>query len=113
MAVSADAAFIERVREAIEDGMSDGAFGVEALASAVGMSRVQLYRRVRDVLGEAPVDLIRRMRLERAAQLLAARSGSVSEVGYAVGFNSLSYFSKCFRERFTVPPSAYTGSQYA
>ncbi len=104
---SADAVFLERVREAVEDHMGEATFGVEALADAVGMSRVHLFRRLRELCDEPPSALLLRMRLERAAALLRARSGSVSEVAYGVGFRSVSHFSKAFRARYGATPSAY------
>ncbi len=104
---SADAVFLERVREAVEAHLGEATFGVEALADAVAMSRVHLFRRLRELCGEPPSALLLRMRLERAAALLAARSGSVSEVAYGVGFRSVSHFSKAFRARYGTTPSAY------
>ncbi len=71
------------------------------------MERSALYRRLRALLDESPSELLRRVRLERAAQLLAGRAGTVTEVAYGVGFASLSHFSKCFRERYGMSPSAY------
>ncbi len=105
--VSADAVFLERVRQAVEEHMGETTFGVEALADAVGMSRVHLFRRLRELCDEPPSALLMRMRLERAAALLAARAGSVSEVAYGVGFRSVSHFAKAFRARYGATPSAY------
>ncbi|HLT45799.1 MAG TPA: two-component regulator propeller domain-containing protein [Rubricoccaceae bacterium] len=110
---SADAAFLEQVRQAVEEHMGEAAFGVEALAEAVGVSRVHLFRRLRELCGEAPSALLMRMRLERAAALLAARAGTVSEVAYGVGFRSVSHFSRAFRARYGTTPSAYAGETHA
>jgi signal transduction histidine kinase/AraC-like DNA-binding protein len=104
---SSDEALLEQLREAVEAEMSDEGFTVDRLAERIGMSRGHLHRRLRDLLGETPTDLIRRIRLERAMQLLAGRAGSVSEVAYGVGFKSVSHFSKCFREHAGVTPSQY------
>jgi signal transduction histidine kinase/DNA-binding response OmpR family regulator len=104
---SADTAYLERVREAIESHLEDEHFGVAQLAEVVGQDRSHVYRRLRALLDETPTELIRRLRLERASQLLAAQAGTVAEVGYAVGFNSVSYFCKCFREAYGVTPSAF------
>ena len=103
----ADERFLDQVRAAIEKNLADEAFSVERLARAVAHSRGHLHRRLRDLLGESPSDLIRRMRLERAAQLLEAGAGSVSTIAYAVGFKSLSHFSNLFHEQFGVRPSGY------
>ncbi len=104
---SADAVFVERVRGVVEAHLDDESFGVIELAAAVGLSRSQLHRRLQAVLGESPSDVMRAFRLERAADLLRARAGLVSEIAYAVGFRSISYFSTCFHQRYGRTPSAY------
>jgi signal transduction histidine kinase/DNA-binding response OmpR family regulator len=101
----ADQRFIDQVRGAIETHLGDDSFSVERLAGEVGQSRANLHRRLRDVVGESPSDLIRRMRLERAAQLLESGAGSVAEVAYAVGFKSVAHFSNAFKEQHGVRPS--------
>lgn len=93
--------------------MEDEDFTVEELARRVAHSRGHLHRRLRELIDESPSDLIRRMRLERAASLLAARAGSVSRIAYAVGFKSVAHFSNRFAEHFGVRPSRYTGSTAA
>jgi CheY-like chemotaxis protein len=103
---SDDEAFVERLRHAIEEHLGDDAFGVEQLAAAVGQSRATLYRRVQGLFDESPMDLVWGMRLDRASDLLVSRAGSVAEVAYAVGFSSLSHFSRRFKERHGTSPSA-------
>jgi signal transduction histidine kinase/ligand-binding sensor domain-containing protein/DNA-binding response OmpR family regulator len=103
----ADQRFIDQVRAAIERHLGDESFNVERLASEVAQSRGNLHRRLRDLIGETPSDLIRRMRLERAAQLLESGVGSVAEVAYAVGFKSVAHFSNAFVEQHGVRPSAW------
>jgi DNA-binding response OmpR family regulator len=105
--VPADTKFLEQVRVAIEASLGDEDFSVEPLARQVAHSRGHLHRRLRALVNESPSDLIRRMRLERAAQLLAAGSGSVAAVAYSVGFKSVAHFSNSFNEHFGVRPSAY------
>jgi len=68
------------------------------------MSNIQLYRKLKALTGSTPNDLIRNMRLERAGSLLRQRGGNVAEIAYQVGFNNLSYFAKCFREKFGLTP---------
>jgi AraC-like DNA-binding protein len=87
--------------------MADEDFSVDRLAEQIGMSRGHLHRRIRHLLKETPTEFIRRIRLERAMQLLAGRAGSVSEVAYGVGFKSVSHFSKCFREHAGMTPSQH------
>jgi signal transduction histidine kinase/ligand-binding sensor domain-containing protein/DNA-binding response OmpR family regulator len=103
----ADRKFIDQVRTAIEAHLGDEAFSVERLAAGVAQSRGNLHRRLRELLGESPSDLIRRMRLERAAALLEAGAGSVGEVAYAVGFKSVAHFSNAFNELHGVRPSVW------
>jgi DNA-binding response OmpR family regulator len=107
---SADAVFLERVKECIEAHIADEDFSVERLAAGVGLSRAHLHRRLRELLSQTPSELIRGMRLERAAELLGARAGSVSEVAYAVGFKSVAHFSNAFNARYGCRPSAYPGA---
>ena len=73
----------------------------------MGVSRRHLRRRLEAVVGETPAELIRRLRLERASQLLAAGSGTVAAVAYSVGFKSPSHFSAAFRKAFGISPSEH------
>ncbi|NBB86921.1 MAG: response regulator [Bacteroidetes bacterium] len=104
---SADDAFLERVREAVEAHLSDDSFSVQRLAEAVGVSRGHLHRQLKAIVGQTPTDLIRTVRLERATHLLAGRAGTVSEIAYAVGFKSISHFSDSFVQAYGCRPSAY------
>jgi signal transduction histidine kinase/ligand-binding sensor domain-containing protein/DNA-binding response OmpR family regulator len=101
------AKFLEQVRSVIEQRLADDQFGVEELARHVAHSRSHLHRRLKEMAGESPSDMLRRMRLDRAAELLEAGAGSVSEIAYGVGFKSVAHFSNRFQEHFGVRPSAY------
>ena len=103
----ADRKFIDQVQAAIEAHLGDESFSVERLAAEVAQSRGSLQRRLSELLGENPSDLIRRMRLERAADMLDAGAGSVSEIAYAVGFKSVAHFSNAFNEQHGMRPSAW------
>lgn len=103
----ADAAYMARVREAIRQGLGDAEFGVGSLADAVAQDRSHLFRRVRQLFGEPPSDLLRRMRLDEGERLLREGSATVTDVAYAVGFNSLSYFCRCFQDAYGVTPATY------
>ena len=105
--VSVDDRFLERVKSAVESQMGDEDFSVEGLASELAMSRGHLHRRLRETSGKTPAMVIRTLRLQKAAQLLAGRAGSVSEVAYGVGFKSLAHFSKSFKDEYGMTPSAY------
>jgi signal transduction histidine kinase/ligand-binding sensor domain-containing protein/DNA-binding response OmpR family regulator len=99
--------FILKVRNFIEQHLADETLTVEKLASEVGLSREQCYRKILAISGLSPSALIRSLRLQRAGQLLASRWGPVSQVAYEVGFSNLSHFSKAFREEFGKLPSEY------
>ena len=95
------------MKEAILNQLSDEQLSVESLAEEIGMSRVQLYRKVSALTGMSVNEMIRKLRLQKAAQLLGQAWGPVSQVAYEVGFSNLSYFSKVFKEEFGVLPSEY------
>jgi len=104
---AADRTYLERLREVIGARLGDEDFGVAELARAMRQDRTQLFRRVRDLLGVPPADLLRASRLERAAELLADDVGGVGEIAYATGFKSVSHFSHAFRQRFGATPTAW------
>jgi signal transduction histidine kinase/DNA-binding response OmpR family regulator/streptogramin lyase len=108
---SADTVFVRRVYDAIRLNIQDEGFTVEQLARSLAMSRMHLFRRLRAVLGKAPAELLMEYRLERASELLAARTGTVSEIAYAVGFKSVSHFSRRFKDRFGCTPLQYSESR--
>jgi signal transduction histidine kinase/ligand-binding sensor domain-containing protein/DNA-binding response OmpR family regulator len=104
---SADEVFLERVIKAVEAHLADPDFDVEGLGQEVGLSRVQLYRKLYALTGQSPSDCIRTLRLRRGAELLAQKAGNVSEVAYRVGFKEPSYFSRCFSQAYGCSPSEY------
>ncbi|QNF33877.1 tetratricopeptide repeat protein [Adhaeribacter swui] len=108
---SVDEKFLEKAIKVVEENLSDSDFGAEEFSREIGMSRMQLHRKLTALTGQSTSDFLRSMRLKRAAQLLQARAGNVSEVAFEVGFNSLSYFSKCFKEQFQVQPNEYLAQQ--
>jgi signal transduction histidine kinase/CheY-like chemotaxis protein/AraC-like DNA-binding protein len=103
----ADRAFMDKVTGIIERQLSDSDFDVTALSREAGVERSRLFRRTRDLFELAPSDLIRSMRVAAGARLLESRSGTVADVAYAVGFNSVAYFRRCFQEAYGVTPAAY------
>jgi signal transduction histidine kinase/AraC-like DNA-binding protein len=100
-----------RLRPLVEACLADPDFGPNALADAAGLSYHQLYRALRDELGLTPSGFIRRVRVECAAALLRQGAGSVTEVAYSVGFDSLSYFRRAFHERFDASPTKYLAAE--
>ena len=101
-----DQTFVTRLREVIRDNMGDSDFSVERIGEEIGLSRVQLYRKVKALTGQTPVELLRRARLERGRRLIEKTEKSVSEIAYEVGFTSPSYFNKCFKDEFGISPGA-------
>ena len=102
----ADKTFVGRLRTAIQENLGDSDFSVERLGEEIGLSRVQLYRKVKALTGQTPVELLRKARLTKARQLLEKTEKSVSEIAYEVGFTSPSYFNKCFKDEFDINPSS-------
>jgi len=98
-------AFVSKLNETLAAHMGDCKFNVEALASAMAMDRTTLFRHIKSELRATPVAVIRRFRLQQALRLLREQAGSVSEVAYGVGFESLSYFTRAFSKEFGFPPS--------
>ena len=96
--------FITRFKEVVEARLTDSDVSVEDLAADMNLSRVQLYRKVKNLTGSSPVELLRSARLNRAYQILLTTDKSVSEVAYDVGFTAPSYFTKCFKEEYGMVP---------
>ena len=92
--------FLSRFRALVREHLGDENLSVEQLGSELGLSRVQLYRKVKALTGYSPVELVRITRLKAAEQLLKTTDKTVAEVAYAVGFGTPSYFSKCYKELF-------------
>ena len=101
-----DQTFVTKLREVIRDNMGDSDFSVERIGEEIGLSRVQLYRKVKALTGQTPVELLRKARLERSRRLIEKTEKSVSEIAYEVGFTSPSYFNKCFKDEFGISPGA-------
>jgi signal transduction histidine kinase/DNA-binding response OmpR family regulator/ligand-binding sensor domain-containing protein len=104
---SMDELFIEKVRNQIEKNISDSRFGIEELAAEMSMSPSQLLRKLKALTNLTTVELIREYRLQKAAWLLSRKSGSVSEIAYQTGFESLPYFTKVFQKKYNTLPSEY------
>lgn len=101
---SADTQFLNELQDVIAKNMANEQFGVTELAEAMNMSRSNLLRKVKKSTHIPVNQLIREARLKRAMELLKTTTSNVSEVSHQVGFNSTSYFIKCFREYYGYPP---------
>lgn len=99
-----DKQFLKQLQAIIQKNLSYSEFGVEDMGQQIGLSRVQLYRKVKAMTGSSVVDLLRKARLAKARRLLETRSMSVSEVAYEVGFSAPSYFTKCFKDEYGMLP---------
>ena len=99
------AEFISGARKIVQDNLLNQQFGVLALAHELGVSRSELYRRIKSTENKSASQFIREIRLEKAAELVKSRKYSIAEIAYMVGFNSPTYFSTCYKEYFGFSPS--------
>ena len=102
-----DKGFVDRFRELIEENLADSELSVEDLGSKMGLSRVQLYRKIKALTNYSPNELVRIARLKKAASLLASSEKTISEITYEVGFTSPSYFTKCYKDYFGEGPTDF------
>ena len=99
-----DKSFLKQLRKIIQENLSNSDLSVEQIGDEIGLSRVQLYRKVKALTGYSPVEILRKARLTRARYLLQTTERTVSEIAYAVGFSTPSYFSKCYKDEFGENP---------
>ena len=104
---SADEKFIGRLQDVLDKELSNAGFSADDFARTVGMSRMQLHRKLKTLLGVSATEFLRSERIKAAAVLLKKDALNISEIAYHVGFNDISYFSKCFKETFGATPSEY------
>jgi signal transduction histidine kinase/ligand-binding sensor domain-containing protein/DNA-binding response OmpR family regulator len=109
--LSLDEKFLLHVKQEVEKYISDWRLDADRLAKEVGISRIQLYRKLKGLTGQTVHEFIRTVRLKRATQLLEQGKMRVTEIAYHVGFNDLNYFSRCFRKQSGKSPSEYIASQ--
>lgn len=104
--------FLKKVQEAFDENMQKEDYSIDELASALNMSRSTFYRKLRSLTGMAPMDFMRSQRLKCAALLLLEdESVSIADIAVKVGFNSASYFTKCFKQVYGVLPKDYAASK--
>lgn len=107
---SADEKFLEKVQTLLEEQLTSPEFNAERFSKELGMSRMQLHRKLKALTGLTTTEFIRSQRLKMAVEMLKAGDTNISEVGYAVGFNEPSYFAKCFKEAYDYSPSEFLKS---
>ncbi|MEI9917492.1 MAG: helix-turn-helix domain-containing protein [Bacteroidota bacterium] len=105
--VSADQRLLKQAIEIVEANIGDSQMSVEKMAEALNMSRTSLHRKIKSITGFPPSELIRSIRLRKAARLIAHKADSPTQVAHAVGFEDYSHFSKVFKKHFGVSPSEY------
>jgi signal transduction histidine kinase/ligand-binding sensor domain-containing protein/DNA-binding response OmpR family regulator len=108
---SMDEQFLEKVQKIVDNDMTDMQFSAEDFAKKIGMSRMQLHRKLTALTGLSANAFIRDQRLKMAIQKLKKQSGSISEIAFSVGFGSPSYFIKCFRENYQMTPTEFVKNQ--
>lgn len=102
-----DKKFINQFTALVEENISNSAFGVNDICEHLGLSRIQLYRKVKAVLGYSVNDYINNVRLKKAKHLLSTSDNSISEIAHLVGYSSAPYFSTAFKNQFGVTPSEF------
>jgi signal transduction histidine kinase/DNA-binding response OmpR family regulator len=108
---SLDEKFIQNAIRYVEENVSNADYSVEDLGKELGISRAHFYKKIISLTGKSPLEFIRAIRLQQAAQLLEKSQLTVAEVAYKVGFNNPKYFAKYFKETFHVLPSAYAAGK--
>ena len=105
-----DKQFVKQLNAIIQQHLADCDFGVEDIGKEIGLSRVQLYRKVKAMTGSSVVDILRKARLAKGKRLLESRSMTIAEVAYEVGFSAPSYFTKCFKDEYGMLPGDIANS---
>jgi AraC-like DNA-binding protein len=106
-ATSIDKAFLEKTIGSIEANFEYSGYTVEMLANEVNMSVSQLNRKLNALVGQPAGQMMRSLRLQRAAELLEKKSGTVAQIAYKLGFNDQAYFSRAFKKQYGCTPSEY------
>lgn len=104
---SQDDIFIQGIMKYIEDNIEKSDLSIDALALNMGLSRSSMFKKIKSLTGLAPVDFIKELRIQRAAQLFETGEFNVSQVTYMIGMTDPRYFSKCFRQKYGMTPSEY------
>ena len=102
-----DQNLLSKLNKAINEHLDDSEFTIKKLSEEVGLSHMHLYRKIKMSKNQSPSQYLRSQRLEQSAKLLYEHHDNISQIAYMVGFNSVSYFNKCFKEYFHCTPSQY------
>ena len=104
---SVDEKFLEKLQVVLDNELSNADFSADDFASFMGISRMQLHRKLKSLLGVSTTEFLRKERIKMAATLLKKANVTIAEIAYAVGFNDVSYFIRCFKEVYECTPSEY------
>ncbi len=104
---SLDQKFLSKISEIVEKNISNNEFDATSFSVEIGMSRAQLYRKMKSLTGFSVNEYIRNVRLNKSVEMLLNKNFNVNEAAYAVGFNQVSYFTKCFTEYYGMSPTKY------
>ncbi len=99
--------FIEKIYALMDKHIADSGFKVETFGQSIGLSRVQLYRRIKEQTGYSPNELLRVYRLQKAKKMMSTTGLGIAEIAYRVGFSSPAYFTKCYREFYKESPTKF------
>jgi len=108
---SVDEKFLHKIQKVLDNKLIESSFNIEEFSKSIGMSRMQLHRKLKALTGLSASEFIRSQRLKLAISLLENSDCNVSEIGYSVGFNNHAYFSKCFKETYKCSPTEYLESK--
>lgn len=106
-----DVLFFEKVKTILDVKLTESSFSIEDFSKAIGMSRMQLHRKLKALTGISATEFVREQRLKLAATLIGQSDINIAEIGYMVGFNDHSYFAKCFKQTYGCSPSEYKPSK--
>lgn len=104
---SQDEVFIQRTMKFIEEHFANPDLNIDDIAEMIGVSRSSFFKKIKNLLGIPPVEFIKEIRIQRAAQLLDAGESNISQIAYTVGMNDPRYFSKCFKQKYNMTPTEY------
>lgn len=105
--VKKDVEFVHKIHEIIEQNLNTDDFNIDTIAETIGLSRSAFFKKLKSLTGFAPVDLVKEIRLSKAAVLIETTNNNITEIAYSVGFHDAGYFGKCFRKKFDMTPKEY------
>lgn len=105
--VKKDLEFVKKIHAIIEENLNSNDFNIDTIAETIGLSRSAFFKKLKSLTGFAPVDLVREIRLNKAAKLMESTDSSITEIAYTVGFRDAGYFGKCFRKKYGMTPKEF------